>query len=179
MIEPILAGTELPDVPEDDRRYVVDLGLVRRVDGRGFQIAARRAVDESCAVPRGGAAPGAARVSAPGVANGGGTVKREYAIGSGRMDLCLTYGQKRTALDLKVWRRSWDPEPQGVELAQLDRYLAGLGLGTRWLVIFDRRARPWRNGRPRKQPSRPRAARLRSCRRKQGVTILSERKNST
>jgi len=72
------------------------------------------------------------------VANAGGTVEREYAIGSGRMDLCLRLGGVTVAMELKVRRRGRpDPEPEG--LAQLDRYLAGLGLETGWLVIFDRR----------------------------------------
>ncbi len=38
------------------------------------------------------------------VANGGGTLEREYAIGTGRMDLCLRYGPDTLALELKVWR---------------------------------------------------------------------------
>ena len=73
------------------------------------------------------------------VANGGGTLEREYAIGAGRMDLCLRHGPDTLALELKVWRDGEkDPLEQG--LAQLDGYLAGLGLDTGWLVIFDRRA---------------------------------------
>jgi len=38
-----------------------------------------------------------------------------------------------------VWRRDHDRDPQEAGLAQLDGYLAGLGLNTGWLVIFDRR----------------------------------------
>ena len=38
------------------------------------------------------------------VANAGGTLEREYAIGRGRMDLCLRYGDQTVALELKVWR---------------------------------------------------------------------------
>jgi hypothetical protein len=73
------------------------------------------------------------------VANGGGTVEREYAIGTGRMDLCLRYGSDRVALELKVWREGeGDPLKEGLE--QLDRYLAGLGLESGWLVIFDQRS---------------------------------------
>jgi hypothetical protein len=73
------------------------------------------------------------------VANGGGTLERAYAIGAGRMDLCLRHGPDTLALELKVWRDGEkDPLEQG--LAQLDGYLAGLGLDTGWLVIFDRRA---------------------------------------
>ena len=73
------------------------------------------------------------------VINGGGTLEREYAIGSGRMDLCLRYGEVVIGMELKVWRQGrLDPLPTG--LTQLDRYLAGLGLVQGWLVIFDSRS---------------------------------------
>jgi len=73
------------------------------------------------------------------VANAGGRLEREYAIGSGRMDICLRYGPDTLAMELKVWRdREKDPLAEG--LAQLDGYLSGLGLETGWLVIFDRRS---------------------------------------
>jgi hypothetical protein len=73
------------------------------------------------------------------VANAEGTLEREYAIGSGRMDLCLRYGDVTLGIELKVWRdRERDPRNQG--LRQLDSYLSGLGLDSGWLVIFDRRA---------------------------------------
>jgi hypothetical protein len=73
------------------------------------------------------------------VVNSGGTIEREYAIGSGRMDLCVRYGTQSLALELKVWRdRESDPLPQGLE--QLDTYLSGLSLETGWLVIFDQRS---------------------------------------
>jgi hypothetical protein len=72
------------------------------------------------------------------VVNGEGTLEREYAIGSGRMDLCLRYGALTLAMELKVWRDGRpDPLPEG--LTQLDDYLAGLGLDRGWLIIFDRR----------------------------------------
>jgi len=72
------------------------------------------------------------------VINGGGTLEREYAIGSDRMDLCLRYGDVTLGMELKVWREGRpDPLPAGLE--QLDRYLAGLGLDRGWLVIFDQR----------------------------------------
>lgn len=71
--------------------------------------------------------------------HGGGTIEREYAIGSGRLDMLLRYGAERVAIELKVWHdREADPCAEGV--AQLDRYLAGLGLDRGWLVIFDRRS---------------------------------------
>ncbi|MCU0493340.1 MAG: ATP-binding protein [Chloroflexaceae bacterium] len=72
------------------------------------------------------------------VVNGGGTIEREYAIGTERMDLCLRYGDVTIGMELKVWRAGRpDPLPDG--LAQLDTYLNGLGLDTGWLIIFDRR----------------------------------------
>ena len=73
------------------------------------------------------------------VANGGGTLEREYAIGAGRMDLCLRYLRTTLAIELKVWRDGQrDPLPEG--LRQLDDYAAGLGLDTGWLVVFDQRS---------------------------------------
>jgi hypothetical protein len=72
------------------------------------------------------------------VVNGGGTLEREYAIGTRRMDLCLRYGAVTIAMELKVWRQD-QPDPLAKGLVQLDRYLAGLGLDQGWLVIFDRR----------------------------------------
>ncbi|MCO5760843.1 MAG: ATP-binding protein, partial [Chromatiaceae bacterium] len=39
VIEPMLAGTQMEVVPEDDRQYLVDLGLLRR-DGAGGLVVA-------------------------------------------------------------------------------------------------------------------------------------------
>jgi hypothetical protein len=72
------------------------------------------------------------------VVNGGGSIEREYAIGRGRLDLVLRYGQETLAMELKVWRRG-RPDPVDQGLAQLDGFRAGLGLAGGWLVIFDRR----------------------------------------
>lgn len=72
------------------------------------------------------------------VVNGGGTLEREYAIGTDRMDLCLRYGEVTMAMELKVWRPG-RPDPLKAGLVQLNKYLSGLGLETGWLVIFDRR----------------------------------------
>jgi hypothetical protein len=73
------------------------------------------------------------------VVNGNGRIEREYAIGSGRLDLCLYYGDVRQAMELKVWRDG-DTDPLAQGLKQLDDYLSGLGLSTGWLVIFDQRS---------------------------------------
>ena len=72
------------------------------------------------------------------VVNGGGTLEREYAIGSDRMDLCLRYGEVTLGMELKVWRAG-RPDPLKAGLEQIERYLAGLSLETGWLVIFDQR----------------------------------------
>jgi hypothetical protein len=73
------------------------------------------------------------------VVNGGGTIDREYAIGSGRMDLCIRYGMVMLAIELKVWRDD-EPDPLSEGLIQIDGYLGGLHQDTGWLVIFDRRS---------------------------------------
>ncbi len=186
VIEPMLAGTLMETVSEDDRQYLVDLGLLRR-DGAGGLVVTNpiyrevlpralasgpqdtlphiaptwlnadgslnpaRLLDAFLAFwrqhgqPLLGSAP--YHEIAPHlvlmaflhrVVNGGGTLEREYAIGSGRMDLCLRYGAVTLGMELKVWRDG-APDPLKEGLAQLDDYLAGLGLGTGWLVIFDRR----------------------------------------
>jgi hypothetical protein len=73
------------------------------------------------------------------VVNGGGTLDREYAIGSDWMDICLRYGKMTLGMELKVWRDQ-RPDPLKRGLEQLDGYLGRLGLETGWLVIFDRRS---------------------------------------
>ena len=187
VIEPMLAGTEPGEVAEDDRQYLVDLGLLKR-DGAGGLIVAnpiyREVLPRALAsgpqdsLPRiapswlnaDGTLNPAALLnaflafwrqhgepllkSAPyhevaphlvlmaflhRVINGGGTLEREYAIGMGRMDLCLRYGAVTLGLELKVWRDG-RPDPLAEGLIQLDDYLAGLGLDSGWLVIFDRRS---------------------------------------
>jgi hypothetical protein len=42
------------------------------------------------------------------------------------------------AIEIKVWRPG-RPDPLDEGLEQLDGYLAGLGLASAWLVLFDRR----------------------------------------
>ncbi len=185
ILEPMLAGDMLGDLPEDDRRFAVDLGLLRRSPLGGLEVANpiyREIIVRTLAggpsdslpqipatwlTPEGKLDKGALLEafldfwrqhgepllgSAPyheiaphlvlmaflhRVVNGG-SIEREYAIGSGRMDLCVRYGGETLAIEIKVWRPGRkDPAPQG--LTQLDAYLAGLGLTTGWLVIFDRR----------------------------------------
>ncbi len=187
VVEPILAGGTLGNVPEDDLQYVIDLGLVSNGALTGVVIAnpiyreiLPRALTSITMAsipllkPTWLNADGSLNPdrlleafldfwrqhgqpllqSAPyheiaphlvmmaflqRVVNGGGTLEREYAIGSDRMDLYLRYGSVRMAFELKVWRDGRkDPLERGLE--QLDGYLSGLGLTTGWLVIFDQQA---------------------------------------
>ena len=186
IIEPMLAGQTISMVPEDDRRYVLDLGLTRRDPAGGLVIANpiyREIIPRSLAQGSQDTLPHIAPTwltatgeldppqllhaflsfwrqhgepllrSAPyaeiaphlvlmaflhRVVNSGGTLEREYAIGRDRMDLCLRYGAVTLGIELKVWREN-RADPLSVGLAQLDGYLAGLGLDSGWLVIFDQR----------------------------------------
>ena len=75
------------------------------------------------------------------VVNGAGRIEREYAAGSGRMDLLVVHGDVRMAIEVKVWRDSRvNPEAKG--LVQLEQYLSRLNLPNGFLVIFDQRAKP-------------------------------------
>ncbi|HMV48846.1 MAG TPA: ATP-binding protein [Blastocatellia bacterium] len=186
IIEPILAGQSLSDLPTDDLRYALDLGLVRSGDGGGIVIANpiyREVIPTMLAYVTRASLPQIAPVwlNADGtlnpdrllesflafwrqhgqpllksvhyheiapyivmmaflhrVVNGGGSLEREYAIGTRRMDVCLRYGDFTLGMELKVWRDG-KPDPLAEGLAQLDLYLDGLGLATGWLVIFDQR----------------------------------------
>jgi len=189
IIEPILAGLALDNVPYDDIRFVQDLGLCR-MDPAGGLVIANPIYQE--VIPR--VLANVPQASLPYIAptwltpdgkmdteklleaflafwrqhgepllksapyheiaphlvmmaflhrvvNAGGTIEREYAIGTRRMDLCVRYGEVTLAMELKTWRdtdKKADPLDEG--LKQLDAYLAGLGLETGWLVIFDQRS---------------------------------------
>ena len=75
------------------------------------------------------------------VVNGAGRIEREYAAGSGRMDLLVLHGDLRMAIEVKVWRDSRvNPETKG--LVQLEQYLSRLNLPNGFLVIFDQRDKP-------------------------------------
>lgn len=77
------------------------------------------------------------------ITNGKGRVDREYAVGRGRLDLCVRWPRpdgtdERFAVELKVWRDGRpDPEARGIE--QLSSYLDRLGLEKGTLVLFDQR----------------------------------------
>ena len=186
LLEPMLAGEFPGDVSEDDRRFAVDLGLLRRGTQGTLEVAnpiyreiivrslasgtrdtlpsiqpswlrpdgrldTERLRDAFLAFWRQHGEPLLATTPyheiAPHlvlmaflhrVVNGGGSIEREYAIGRGRMDLCVRLGQDTLAIEIKVWRDG-GPDPLAEGLPQLDGYLQGLGQDTGWLVLFDRR----------------------------------------
>ncbi len=187
IIQPILSGQELVNMPEDDLRFVLDLGLCSRDSRGGIQIAnpiyreiipkvlasitiasltsiaptwldndgnlnPQALLDSFILFWRQHGEPLFGSTPYPEIAphivlmaflhrvvNGGGTLEREYAIGSGRMDICLRYGKVTLAMELKVWADK-RPDPLKEGLPQIDKYLSGLSLDSGWLVIFDRRS---------------------------------------
>ncbi len=186
IVEPMLAGRVLGDIPADDIQFVQDLGLCRLSPEGGLVVAnpiyrevlprvlagtpaaTLPAIQPTWLTPEGGLDAGRLLEafvafwrqhgqpllgSAPyhevaphlvlmaflhRVVNGGGTLEREYAIGRGRMDLCLRYRDVTLAIELKVWRDG-EADPLREGLVQIDGYLGGLGLDSGWLVVFDRR----------------------------------------
>jgi hypothetical protein len=70
------------------------------------------------------------------IVNGGGRVRRELGVGSGRVDLLVEWRGARHVLELKI-RRGERTQAQGIE--QLSRYLDRLGLDEGFLILFDRR----------------------------------------
>lgn len=79
------------------------------------------------------------------IVNANGTITREYAAGSGRLDLCITQRQYRYAVEIKAIRPHRGLERTQKEgLDQLCEYLDRLGLTEGCLLIFDqRKGRSW------------------------------------
>ena len=187
VIEPIMVGEHMANVPDDDQRYVVDLGIVRESAAAKLEIAnpiyreiiprvlsrtALRSIPDIHPIwltpngrmdfnallqaflafwrrhgepllkstPYHEAAPHLVLMAfLDRVSNGGGRVEREFAIGTGRMDLLLVRGPDQLPIEIKVWREDGDTDPLHEGLSQMDGYLERLALPTGWLVIFDRR----------------------------------------
>jgi hypothetical protein len=186
IMEPMLAGDTLGNTPDDDRQYLVDLGLLRREPNGGLVIAnpiyrevIPRVLTQSVSDSLPTITPtwlnkdgeldldalreafidfwrqhGEPLLSTASyqeiaphivlmsflhrVVNGGGTLEREYAIGNGRMDLCLKYKKVTLGIEVKTWReKTSDPEEKGLD--QLETYLARIKADYGWLCIFDRR----------------------------------------
>lgn len=75
------------------------------------------------------------------VVNAGGEITREMAVGNGRIDLLVKFGEQEFALELKVIRDRYTI-PDGKK--QLDRYLDRLGLNSGFLVIFNPGKKSWK-----------------------------------
>lgn len=69
------------------------------------------------------------------IVNGGGRLDREYSAGRGRIDLCLTYGDYRYPLELKI---RYSPKTESEGIRQLTGYMKTLDLQEGWLIIFNR-----------------------------------------
>jgi hypothetical protein len=70
------------------------------------------------------------------VINSGGQILREFAAGSGRVDLCVIFGGNRYPIELKIRRGETAFEKS---LTQIRDYMDTLECDTGWLVIFDQR----------------------------------------
>ena len=187
VIEPIMVGEPFAVMADDDRRYVLDLGLVREPPGKPVEVAnpiyreiiprvlstlaiqsipvltpiwlkpngrmdfdallqaflafwLRHGEPLLKSTPYHEAAPHLVLMAfLDRVSNGGGRVDREFAIGTGRMDLLLVRGPDQLPIEVKVWREDGEKDPLSEGLSQMDGYLTRLGHPTGWLLIFDRR----------------------------------------
>ena len=70
------------------------------------------------------------------IINGGGQILREMAAGTGFVDLCIVYEEKRYPVELKI-RRGEKTIEEGV--TQTMRYMDTFGCQEGWLAIFDQR----------------------------------------
>jgi type II secretory pathway predicted ATPase ExeA len=70
------------------------------------------------------------------VINGGGQVIREYAAGTGHIDLCLIYENQKYPIELKI---RYGKKYLEKGLQQTADYMDTLGCSKGWLVMFDRR----------------------------------------
>ncbi len=71
------------------------------------------------------------------VINGGGTILREFALGSGRLDLLVEFEGKRYPVEVKLY---YGPKTREEAKEQLARYLDRVGEPEGWVVIFDRKS---------------------------------------
>jgi hypothetical protein len=70
------------------------------------------------------------------VINGGGQIIRDMAAGTGRLDLCLIYENRKYPIEIKIYRGNKSVE-KGLD--QTARYIDAFGCDEGWLVVFDRR----------------------------------------
>ncbi|KKS68372.1 MAG: hypothetical protein UV38_C0002G0241 [candidate division TM6 bacterium GW2011_GWE2_42_60] len=75
------------------------------------------------------------------IINGGGKIHREYALGTDRVDLLITWKTQRIVIELKVWRNKTKTLDRGLE--QTAKYMDTSNATEGHLVIFDRQAKSW------------------------------------
>jgi len=75
------------------------------------------------------------------IINGGGKIHREYALGTDRVDLLITWKTQRIVIELKVWHSNAKTFVKGLE--QTAKYMDTSGAAEGHLVIFDRREKSW------------------------------------
>ena len=74
------------------------------------------------------------------VTNGNGHILREMALGSGRLDICVEYRERRYAIEVKTSNNFAGEKSYG----QLAKYLDNLGLDEGWMPVFDEdKAKTW------------------------------------
>lgn len=71
------------------------------------------------------------------VINGGGTILREFALGSGRLDLLVEFQGKKYPVEVKL---DYGPKTREEAKEQLIKYLDRVGEKEGWVVIFDRKS---------------------------------------
>lgn len=75
------------------------------------------------------------------IINGGGKIYREYALGTDRVDLLITWKTQRIVIELKIWHSKVKTLEGGLE--QTARYMDTSNATEGHLVIFDRSDKSW------------------------------------
>jgi hypothetical protein len=75
------------------------------------------------------------------IVNGGGRIHREYALGTDRVDILITWKMQRIVVELKVWHSEKKTMIKGLE--QTARYMDNSGATEGHLVIFDKQNKSW------------------------------------
>jgi Holliday junction resolvase len=71
------------------------------------------------------------------VANGGGQIIRDIASGTGRLDICLIYENRKYPIELKI---RYGDKYLEKGLNQITGYMDVFGCDEGWMVVFDRRS---------------------------------------
>ena len=69
------------------------------------------------------------------IINGGGQVRREMAVGTRRVDLCVIYERQKYPIELKILQSE---KSRSSSLEQIWSYMDIVGSNSGWLVIFDK-----------------------------------------